>query len=252
MNSYSSFTQFHNQEKLAKEHRDNIIYAFMILKKATSGEIKKFTDNKVKSDLDEKYNSSKYLSKDKKQISQDKLRELRQKQMSKRTIQKYLIRLEKEYLLTKDKYNVYTLTTQGTSKKIYGEAYGKTLFNDIMKQPLTENPSEKFLETIKRIGIYISYTFVKTMLDKSFHKSKEEKYEWINDVINPSLMFDWFNDKLKSFDFNVDPEIQKYITTLQESEVQYYSKIYPNLQDKQIEALKRRARELEQKLGISS
>lgn len=243
----SSFNQYHNQEALAKEHRENILYALRMLIEATSGEIKKFIDKKVKSELEDKYNSVKYLSKDNKQTAKERRLELKQKQMSQRTVQKWLIQLQKDYFVSKNKYNIYRLTTEGLSKKIFGESYGKILFDSIIKTPLEGTQDKKVSEAIRRIGIYIFFIFMDNMWDKSLERNKNE---WINDVINPNLMFNWFNNEFKSFSkFNFDPQFTEYVNTFKEAMKTYHSKVHPGLSEEYIRALKIRVEELNRELG---
>jgi hypothetical protein len=245
----SSPSQFHNQEALAKEHRQNIIYALRTLKEATSGEIKKRIDKKVDLEMEEKYNSPKYLLGDRKLIGKQRRLESSQKKMSLRTVQKWLVQLQKDYFVSKNKYNVYKLTTTGLSEKIFGESYGKMLFDSITKLPLKRGtPDEKMNDCIRRMGVYVSYVFIHNMWGGSLQRNKTE---WINDVINPGRMFEWFNNEFESVrGFDFDPAYAEYATALKETMQAYYDKVFPHLQDDYLDALKRRANELEHDLGI--
>ena len=248
MNPHSQ-RQFHNQEALAREHRQNIIYTLGTLKEATSGEIKKFIDKKVDLELEEKYNSPKYLSGDRKLIAKQRALESSQKKMSVRTVQKWLIQLQKDYFVSKNKYNVYKLTTAGLSEKIFGESYGNMMFDSITKLPLKgRTPDEKMNDCIGRMGIYVSYVFISNMWHGSLQRNKTE---WINDVISPGRMFEWFNNEFESVRrFNFDPAYEESVRVLKETERAYYDKVFPDLHNDYIDALKRRVNELEHHLGI--
>ena len=198
--------------------------------------------------MDKKLQLTKYLTMNKKRVIEEKSKDLKRRQMSKKTIQKWLSCLEKNYYVRKNKYNVYSLTTKGISEQIFGETYGKVLFDSMTKTPLTGNINEKVSECVKCMGMYLFCVFTENMWNTSMQRNK---HGWINDVINPSMMFEWFSNEFESYkQLNINPEFVKYHNLFIESHKRYYSDIYFGLHDRYIEALKKRAKELEEKLGI--
>jgi len=258
MNPSSSFNVYYKQERIAKGHWENIIYALTILKDATSGEITKFVNDKVRREVDETLGSTRNLLKDRKQSAKEKQTELRDKQLSKKTVQNWLKRLEVKGLVSKTRHNVYSLTPEGRNEKIFGEYYGMVIYDRLMVMPFKGSDEEKLLEYVKRLGIYITYIFIRNSARsgvQSPHTTlRKDDDEWLNDSISPVLLLEWFNNvfysKSKSQNYDkliksLNTHFSEYIMNLEESERIYYEKVFPFLHRKRIEGLKRRKKNLD-------
>jgi hypothetical protein len=250
-------SSYYKQEKRAKDHWENIIYALTILKEAWTQEIKELIDNKVEQEVSEKYNSSEYLSKDPNQVEKEKEFELKQRQMDRKTIQKWLRRLEEKSLVSKTRHNVYSLTPEGRNEKIFGEYYGQMMYDRLMAIPFKGSDEQKLLEYIKRLGIYITYIFIRNSARSGIQSShttiRKDDDEWISDSISPAILLEWFNNtfysKSKSHNYNklikpLSAHYAKYVKNLEESEQFYYEKVFPFLHKKSVEGLERRKKNL--------
>ena len=101
---------------------------------------------------------------------------------------------------------------------------------------------EKLVEYVKRVGIYITYIFVRNSNRSGIqpqYPGENEDDEWINDAISPVLLLEWFNNVFysKSGSNNYDKlakvlntRFTKYINNLETSEKMYYGKTFPFLQ----------------------
>jgi hypothetical protein len=213
------------QERKVREHKDNILYALRVLKNATSGEIKKFIDNKVESEVNQQYeNKPEYLLIDKELLPELIETDLRWKKMSKRTIQKWLPKLKKDGLVIKDKYNEYSLTTRGKMRPIFPYSYGKILFYHLVGKPLfTSSDKERITECIKRFGLYILSVFIYNLTIKDRPLSTpnflEDLFNWPEEIISPRDMFQWF---FSIFRFELtDPDIEHIAKIFTEEYPQY-------------------------------
>lgn len=257
VNPSSHFNPYRNQERIAKGHWENIIYGLTILKDATTGEITKFVNDKVMREVEETLGSTRNLLKDRKQSAKEKQTELRDKQLSTRTVQNWLKRLEVKGLVSKTRHNVYSLTPEGRNEKIFGEYYGMVIYDRLMVMPFKGSDEEKLLEYVKRLGIYITYIFIRNSARsgvQSPHTTiRKDDDEWLNDSISPVLLLEWFNNvfysKSKSQNYDkliksLNTHFSEYIMNLEESERIYYEKVFPFLHRKRIEGLKRRKKNL--------
>ena len=243
--AFAVVNPYQNQERVAKDHRENILYALGILKEARTAEITKFVNEKVTLELEAKYQSNEYLSKDPKQTKLKKQTELKQKQLDRKTVQKWLKYFEYKRLVSKSKYYVYSLTTDGKSEKIFGEHYGKVLFDSLAKLPLDITPDDNISECIKRLGSFVAHIFVSNATQSPLGN----KEEWIIEAINPRMMFEWFIHNFRG-EYAIETQFEGYMRTLQEAEENYRSIIFPNVYKEQLDVLKRQRDDLKKKLGL--
>ena len=247
--AFAVVNPYQNQERIAKDHRENILYALRMLKEARTAEITKFVNEKVMLELEAKYQSNEYLSKDPNQTKLKKQTELKQKQLDRKTVQKWLKYFEGKGLVSKSKYYVYSLTTDGKSEKIFGAHYGKALFDSLAKLPLDVTPDDNISECIKRIGSFVAHIFVSNATQSPLGN----KEEWITEAINPRIMFEWFSRNFRCDfrgEYAIESQFEGYKHTLHEAEENYRSIIFPNVYREQLDALKRERDDLKKKLGL--
>ena len=124
-------------------HDDLIIDAIKQLKHATSGDIKKFTDNSAKE-----------------YVKREHRKDLEKCRMDLRTIQLKLIDLKKEGKVNHDKRYRYYLTEDGYNQGLFGKPFGRAYLK-LTEIPLEGNDEQKILECINRLGIYFTYIFMR-------------------------------------------------------------------------------------------
>ena len=232
MSKPTILSPYYKQERIARDHLQNIIYALIELKNARTGKITKFVNDKVKSEVGQGFESSRKI-------------ELKDRQMDRKTVQKWLTRLEKDGMVSKTEYFVYTLTKAGQSIKIFAEPYGNTLFDELAKIPLKGSKDEKLLECIKRLGLYIVYIFIQnsspTVANPLYSAIEENDVDWINEAINLKLMFEWFSrnfyikkqkpsSRYQNFYklmYSLERQFSEYLPVLLKSEQDYYKECFP-------------------------
>ena len=256
MDPTPQFNQNRNNEKLAKGHWQNIMYSLSILGDATNGEITNFINQKAKGDVENGFdpNDAKNLGKDREQLLKQKQRELDDRSIDRKTTLKWLKRMiEKGWVKTR--HDVYWLTPEGRNKKIFGEYYGMALWQKLMTMPFNGSLEERLEEYVKRVGIYITYVFMRNSarsgLESRYSPIRAEDDEWVNDSISTPILLEWFNNvfypKSKSKSYNYDKLVKsvsahfsEYIHALEESEKTYYEKTFPFLHKQSISTLKMR------------
>lgn len=210
---------------MAREHKENIIYALIILKEGRTGEITKFVNDKVRAEVEEEYKSTKYLLKDRKKIEAMKQSELKEKQLNRKSVQNWLSRLEKDGKVSMTKYYVYSLTKSGQAIRIFAEAYGKTLFDKLFKIPLKGTTDEKLLTYINRLGLYIVYIFIRnsspTVVNSLYAAIEENDVDWINQAIDLKSMFVWFTDNFYSKHQKYSTRREKHFKLMQTLENEF-------------------------------
>lgn len=240
------------QDQMARKHRENILYALSILKEASSGEIKSFTDAMVESEVQYKFSSSKYLTENQQQVAIQKQTELTQKKMTQRSIQKWLIRLERDHLISRNRYHVYRLTVKGREEKILGEFYGKEMFDNLARIPLKGTQDQKIRECVNRFGIYVVYIF--NWVSHLPKELEQNDLEWITEAINPQRLFEWFSNEFYSKPQKDDARsktykelvkilnrrFSKYYENLTKTEMDHYTKHLPDFLEKYLEEHKLR------------
>jgi hypothetical protein len=254
VNPTSQFNPNRNNEKLAKGHWQNIMYALSILGDATNGELTKFINDKAKKNVEDEFNPShvKNLGKIREQLRKDSKRELDDRSIDRKTTLKWLKRMiEKGWVKTK--HDVYWLTPEGHNKKIFGEYYGMALWEKLVTIPFKGSLEERMEEYVKRVGIYITYVFMRNSarsgLESRYSPIRSEDDEWVNDSICTPILLEWFNNVFypKSKSYNYDKLVKslgapfsEYINNLEESERTYYEKTFPFLHKQSISTLKMR------------
>ena len=111
-----------------------------------------------------------------------------------------------------------------------------------MEMPFKGSLGEKLEEYVKRVGIYITYIFMRNSnragINPQFSAVRNDYDEWVNDCISPVLLLEWFNNVFysKSGSNNYDKlakdlntHFTKYIKNLETSEKMYYDKVFPFL-----------------------
>jgi hypothetical protein len=229
----TNLSAYYKQERIARDHLQNIIYALIVLKVAKTGKITKFVNDKARSEVGGIYESSKRI-------------ELKDRQIDRKTVQKWLSRLEKDGMVSKTNYYVYSLTNSGRAIKIFAESYGKSLFDQLVKIPLKGTKDEKLLACINRLGLYIVYIFIRNSaptVGSALHAAIEENdVEWMNEAINLKLMFEWFTRKFYTkkqknssryqnfytLMYTLERQFSEYLPILLKSEQDYYKKLFPD------------------------
>jgi hypothetical protein len=230
----------------ADSHRNYIILAIKEMKQVSSGKITKWVNDRVKSDLDERYDSIEYRFLDSKQNRRNKSIDLKRMQITHRGVQFILPKLKAEGLVSNNKYNEYTLTNAGQAVKIFAEPYGKSLFEALVKIPLKGTNEEKLLECVKRFGLYIAYIFLRnsspTVVNSLYTAIEEDDVGYIHEATNLALMFEWFTDNFYSkhqkyssrrenyfaLMYALEKEFPEYIKNLITSETDYQKKVFPD------------------------
>jgi hypothetical protein len=256
VNPTSQFNQNRNNEKLAKGHWQNIMYALSILGDATNGEITKFINEKANRDVEDEFDPShaKNIGKTRELLMKESRRELDDRSIDRKTTLKWLKRMiEKGWVKTK--HDVYWLTPEGRNKKIFGQYYGMALWDKLMTMPLKGSFEERLEEYVKRVGIYITYVFMRNSarsgLESRYSPIRSDDDEWVNDSISTPILLEWFNNvfypKSKSKSSNYDKLVKslsarfsEYINTLEDSERTYYEKVFPFLHKNSMSMLKMR------------
>jgi len=211
----------HRRTSKARTHRDYILLALRTLGKATTGPITNWINQHVKADRG-------------------------QTSISKRGVQMILPKLEKEDLVSKNEYNEYSLTEAGGKQRIFGELYGEIIFEGLMGIPLNGTREEKMLECIKRFGLYVTHIFIQNLVRvRKWDKlMAENDIEWLNEAIDPSLMFEWFVNEFypekhttKAGKFIelarlFEKEFREYFWKLTEAEIKFDQKVNTQLSKK--------------------
>ena len=112
-----------------------VIYALKILKHATPQQIKDRIDIEIERFLEEKY-SSKLLFGNKREIDAQKQADLKLHKFSKRIVQYRLKDLKKQGKVAHDRQHRYYLTEVGYQQKLFGDPFGRALFESLTEIPL--------------------------------------------------------------------------------------------------------------------
>ena len=67
--------------------------------------------------------------------------------------------IEKGWVRTK--HDVYWLTPEGRDVKVFGYYYGRVLWEELMAISFKGSFEEKLEEYVKRVGIYVTYIFMR-------------------------------------------------------------------------------------------
>jgi hypothetical protein len=207
MNGSCSMKSF--KQQITRIHLDLIIHALKTLNQATSYQIKEFTDKSARIYVDSIYRSKLlYASQEHHVISKKKF--LDNCRMELRTIQLKLKDLKTEGKVNHDDKYRYYLTEDGYEQKLFGEPFGKALFEGLTEIQLKGTDEEKVLECINRLGTYLIYIFMNgTAFTWGSHTQQIiAKYdtEWINEAINGELIFKWVSSQ---FPFDKIPRTLK-------------------------------------------
>lgn len=221
---------YHRRTRKANAHRSYILLALSVLQKTTTGPLLKWINERVKADLDEKFNSSKYLFEDVEQVKKDKQEELEDNCISIKGLRYVLSKLEAKGLVSKNGYNEYSLTEAGGREPIFGELYGEMLFERLMAIPLKGTQEEKMLECIKRFGVYVTHIFMQNLVwgstvDKLMSKNE---LQWINEAIDPGRMFQWFVNEFHSKKGDYSPKARTFNQLAPSFEKEFHE-LYGNL-----------------------
>jgi predicted transcriptional regulator len=248
------FDQNRNNEKIAKVHWQNIIYALTQLGDAKCGQIMTFVNNKARLDVESEFSShqTKYSGLSRDQLNKAKEDELEDRELNRATARKWLKRMVTRGLV-KTKKDVYSLTPQGRNEEIFGEYYGKLLYDNLMEMPFKGSLREKLDEYVRRVGIYVTYIFIRNSnragIKPQYSAVRNEYDEWVNDSISPVRLLEWFNNGFYSKSGNnnygkltkvLDSRFSKYIKNLETSEKMYYEKIFPFLHQHSMTMLRKR------------
>ena len=122
MNSLPDSNKNRNNEKIAKGHWQNILYALNKLEDAKCGAITKSVNDKVTREVDDEFNPShaKNFGKSSTLLKKEKDREMLDRHIDRKTTLKWLKRMV-ERGLVKTKNDVYSLTPDGRNQRIFGE-----------------------------------------------------------------------------------------------------------------------------------
>jgi hypothetical protein len=216
------------QDRTVREHRDNILLALRALNNARSGDIKKWVDDKVEREIKEEYDKkTRYVTVDKNQLSADRDKELSRKQMTQRTIQKWLLKLKKQGLVKDDKYNVYSLTVLGKKITIFDRVYGEILFYELVEKPsFTGSDTERIDECIRRFGTYVFYTFIYNLTVRNLPLTEkaflEKLFNWPEEIISPRHMFQWFFHIFLSDELHKHNNFKDVLNILEKQNIQYF------------------------------
>jgi hypothetical protein len=203
--SYQQY-KFFTQEEIAKEHRGDILYSLYILKEARSGEILNFIHKQADKDTEQKYGINSVINSlgevQDKELRLEKKEEYRKiKKVSKRTIQNLLPRLEKEGMVKKNKYDVYSLTPKGNKVNfLISRLYGDILFAYMknLSLPSYGTKEEYVAEFIKDVGATIFYIFLDTLAPQNKDPSipaeeiNQMCFDRVIEAVPVDLMFLWF------------------------------------------------------------
>jgi hypothetical protein len=176
---------------------DDIINTLRALGRATSGGIYKYISYDIVKNLRELIESDAW-NKVKNNRNLDS--ELEKHKQSKRTIQKWLSKLEAEGLVTKDDYYVYSLTDKGMKLNILPNIYGRMLLSSLMNLPWYETKERNIIkernivEFVKRVGTLMLYIFITNLRPALYSSTPSELLDkgsmnWIKDTIQLDLMF---------------------------------------------------------------
>ena len=130
---------------------------------------------------------------------------------------------------------------------------GQLLHDKLMEMPFKGTLDERLEEYVKRVGIYITYVFMRNSarsgLETRYNQIRSEDDEWVNDSINTPILLEWFNNvfysKSKSYNYDklvksLGARFSKDINTLEDSERTYYEKVFPFLHKNSMSMLKMR------------
>lgn len=250
----SQFDQNRNNEKIAKEHWHNIMYVVGQLGDAKCGQITKKVNDNARIDVESEFssNQTKYSGLSSDQLDKAKKDRLKDRILNRTTTRKWLKRMvDKGWVRVK--HDVYSLTPEGRNEKIFGEYYGRILFDKLMEIPFKGTVEEKLDEYVRRVGIYITYIFMRNSnragLKSQYTDVRKDYDEWVNDSISPVRLLEWFNNVFysKSGSNNyekltrvLNSRFSKYIKNLENSDKMYYEKIFPFLYNHSLTMLKKR------------
>lgn len=230
------------------------MYALNKLEDAKCGAITKSVNDKVTQEVVDEFhpNHAKHLDKSTAQLDKEKERELRDRHIDRKTTLKWLKRMM-ERGLVKMKNDVYSLTQEGHDENIFGEYYGRLLYQELMEMPFKGTLGDKLEEYVKRVGIYVTYIFMRNSnrpgIKPWYSAARNDYDEWVNDSISPVLLLEWFNNVFysKSGSNNyeklaklLNTRFTKYIKNLETSEKKYYEKVFPFLHQHSTTMLKMR------------
>lgn len=175
------------------------MHALRVLKRATSGKLKQFIDEKVIREVEEKYASIEWRMYDKVSLARAQQSDLKRKKITQRTIQYWLPYLEEQGLVKKNKYNEYSLTHEGRKEIVFSRRYGEIVFRRLVTQPPFKGSDRmKIKECIRRFGMYVFCIFLQNEIQNvkgEFYSDDEflEKFlNWPEETISPRHMFQWF------------------------------------------------------------
>jgi len=175
------------------------LHALRVLKRATSGKLKQFIDEKVIREVEEKYASIEWRMYDKVSLARAQQSDLKRKKITQRTIQYWLPYLEEQGLVKKNKYNEYSLTHEGRKEIVFSRRYGEIVFRRLVTQPPFKGSDRmKIKECIRRFGMYVFCIFLQNEIQNvkgEFYSDDEflEKFlNWPEETISPRHMFQWF------------------------------------------------------------
>ena len=230
MNPHSSSMM--SERQIGRLHMAYVIYALKILKHATPKQIKDRIDIEVERFLEEKY-SSKLLFGNKKEIDAQKQADLKLHKFSKRTVQSILTDLIKAGKVAHDKQHRYYLTEAGYQQKLFGNPFGRAIFESLTEIPLRGTKEEKLLECVNRVGLYLIYIFMRGISFSWGSRTKQiiAKYdtEWINEAINGELIFNWFASQV-AFDELPRTLKTRHYNDIMKCLLQYFPELLGNLE----------------------
>ncbi len=198
-------------------HSELVVDALKTLRHATSYDIKDFTDNSAKE-----------------YVKRTHRKDLEKCRMDLRTVQSKLSALKTEGKVNHDKEYVYYLTEEGYNQKLFGEPFGRALFESLTEIPLEGSNEERMIECVNRLGIYLIYIFMTgSSLNWGSRTQRiiaEYDTEWINEAVNGELLFKWFIDQ---FSFDKVPRTLKtrHYHEMMRPLHQHFPKLLQNLSD---------------------
>jgi hypothetical protein len=196
-------------------HFELVVDAVKTLKHATSYDIKDFTDNSAKE-----------------YVKRTHRKDLERCRMDLRTVQSKLSALKKEGKVNHDKDFKYYLTEEGYIQKLFGEPFGRALFESLTEIPLEGSNEEKLLDCVNRLGIYLIYIFIRGSSFNWGIRTQQiiAKYdtEWINEAIDGELLFKWFIDQFAFDNVPHTLKIRHYHQIMQPLH-QYFPKLLQTL-----------------------
>jgi hypothetical protein len=255
VNPTSGSDAMYSNEKRAKKHWHNILYALSITgDNSSSQEITDEVNKKVRMEVEYEFDPSRpeQMDKSRTQLDNDRKQELDFRKLSRKTTDKYLKRMVKKGWI-KTKNHGYSLTPEGRNEKIFGEYYGSFLYDRLTEMPFKGTLGEKLEEYVKWVGIYITYVFMRNSnragIESQYASVRKDYDEWVNDAISPVILLEWFNNVFysKSNSNNYDKlantlnnRFKEYIKNLDSSDKMYYDKILPSLYRNSLTMLKKR------------